>query len=56
MMAIASSIVSLHSLGQDNRNEFQHDLFGHVMPLTLVLASSDVDGVINGIVAFLSSG
>ena len=35
-----------NSLGQDNWNEVQHELFGHVF--SLALASYDVDGVING--------
>ena len=46
---------SLHSLGQDNQNEVHHDLLGHVMSLTLALASSDADRVISGIIAFLRS-
>ena len=33
----------LHSEGKNNQNEVQHDLFGHVMPLALVLASHNVN-------------
>ena len=35
-------------------NEVSHDLFGQ-MPLALALASSDADGVVNGIIALLRS-
>ena len=30
---LASSVVPLHSLGQDNGNEVQQDISGHVTPL-----------------------
>ena len=33
----------------------QHDFFSHVKPLALTLVSSDADGVINGVIAFLRS-
>ena len=46
-------IAPLHSLGQDNQNEVQHDIFGHVMPLALVLASCDANGIVNSTSAFL---
>ena len=43
----------LHSLGQDDQSEGEYDHFGHVMPLALALAPSDVDDVINDTIAFL---
>ena len=43
----------LNFLGQDDRNEVQHDFFGHVIPLALV--SCDVDSIFNGIIGFLRS-
>ena len=52
-MPMSTSMAALHSLGQYDQNEVQHDMF---LPLALVLASKDADGVINGIVAFLRSG
>ena len=42
----------LHLLGQDNQNEMQHDIFGHMMPLALALASSDTYSVTKGIIVF----
>ena len=42
-------------LGSRYQNEVQHDIFRHVTPLVLALASSDADDVINGIIAFLRS-
>ena len=35
---------------EDDKNEVHHDLFIHVMPITL--ASSDADDVIHGNIAF----
>ena len=55
MMPMPSSMTPLHSLGHDNQNEVQHDLFGHVMPLALALVSSDAHGVITDISATLRS-
>ena len=34
-------MASLHSLGQYDRNEVQHDLSCHAMPLALVLVTCD---------------
>ena len=34
-----------HSLGQDNQNEVQHDLFGHVIPAVSALGPYDATGV-----------
>ena len=53
-MSMAPSMVPLHFLGQDDQNEVQHDIIGHLMPL--VLASHDADGIINGTIALLKSG
>ena len=44
-----------HSVGQDNQNDMQLYIIGHVMPLALALASSDADGVINSIIVFIRS-
>ena len=38
LMLKALSMVQLHLLGQDNENEVQYDVFGHVLPLVLSLA------------------
>ena len=54
-MIITLSLETLHSLYEGGQNEVQCDLFGHVMPLALALASDDTDGVINGITTFLMS-
>ena len=54
-MPMVLSMAPLHSLGQHDQNEVQHDLFVHVMPLTLDLTSSDADGVMNGFITFLRS-
>ena len=45
--------VPLHSLGQDNQNEIQHDLSGHLMLLELASVSHAVNSTINGTIAFL---
>ena len=54
-MLMALSVAPLNSLGHDDQNEVQHDHLGHVMPLTPTLASSNADGVINDIIAFIRS-
>ena len=56
VMLKALSAAPLHSSGQNNQNEVQHDLFGHVVSLALALASTDADSVINDMITFLSSG
>ena len=48
-------MVTLHSLGQHDPKEVQHDLFGHAMPLPLAVASCDTDGVINGVISLVRS-
>ena len=53
VMLMASSMTPLHSLGQDNWNKVQNEMFGHVT--SLVLVSHDVDGIINGTIPFLWS-
>ena len=35
---------TMHSLGQDNQNEVQHDFFGHVTPLSPVSTSESANG------------
>ena len=47
------SMAPFNSLNQDNQNEFQHYLFGHVMPLLLVSVSCYANGIINGTTALL---
>ena len=39
VMLMALSMAQMHFLHQDEWNEVQHDLSGHVMPLALMLAS-----------------
>ena len=48
-------MASLHTFGQDDRNEVQHDFSGHVMPLALVLASHDAVSIPNVAITFLRS-
>ena len=55
VMPMASSIVPLHFLNQENQNEVQHDFSGHVMHSVLTLASCDAVGIVNGKTAFLCS-
>ena len=43
--------VYIHSIGQDERNEVQHDFTGHMMPLAYV--SYDADSVFTGTIEFL---
>ena len=45
-------MVPLHSIGQDDQNEVQHD-FGHVISLALASAVHDANDIINGIIPFL---
>ena len=52
MMPMASSMESLHSLGQGNQNDLQHSLFVHMIPLALAWVASNANSVINGIIAF----
>ena len=47
IMTVASSIETLHSLSQDDRNAIKHDFFGHAMPLTLAAASCDANHIVN---------
>ena len=51
MMLMASPMLRLHSLGQDDQYEVQHYFCGHATPLALV--SHDAYGVMNGTIAFL---
>ena len=55
MMPMALSMVPFHFLGQDEQNEVQHNIFGHVMPLLLASASHDADGIINSTIVFFRS-
>ena len=56
VMWTAPSNVPLHSIGNDEYNDVQHDIFGHVTPfLGPVLASCYANSVINGATAFLRS-
>ena len=48
-------MASLHSLGQDDRNEVQHDLSCHVMPLALILASHVSISIVKETATFLTS-
>ena len=54
MMQMASLMVPLHSLGQDDQNEVKMTS-GDVMPLALALSSHDVEGIINGTSALVRS-
>ena len=52
IMPTASSMASFHFLCQDNWNHMQYDFLGHVMPLLLVSASHNADGIINETIEF----
>ena len=54
MMPTLSSIAPLHLCSHDNPNEVQHGFLGHVMFLSLALASCDADDIVNGITTFVS--
>ena len=54
-MLMVLSMVPLHLLGQDDRNEVQHDLSGNVMPLALMFASHDAISIVKGTTTFLTS-
>ena len=45
---MVSSMALLYSLGPDNQNEVQHDLFGHSNPSVLMLVSCESSSIING--------
>ena len=45
-----SSMAPLNSLGQDDRNEVQHDFYSHVTQLTLTSAAYDANGIIISII------
>ena len=45
----------LHSFGQDDMNEVQHDFFGQVAPLVLALALHGVNIIVNSSIACLGS-
>ena len=53
VMQMVFSMAPLHSLHHNACNEVQYDFFGDVIPLVLVLASYDADGIINGTIAWL---
>ena len=46
-MPMALSVAPLYSLGLDNWNNVQHDLFGHLLPLMPVSVSHDASSIIN---------
>ena len=45
----------LHSLGQDDQNEVQHNIFGHVIPFGPALASCHPYSIVHGTIPFLRS-
>ena len=45
----------LHSLDQNDWNQVQHDIFGHVIPLVQVSTICTANNIVNGIIAFLGS-
>ena len=53
---MALSMVQLHLLAQEDQNEVQNDFLGYVVPLALVLAGHESNGIKIGITAFLTSG
>ena len=54
-MPMALSMAPLYSLGQDDENEVQHDIFGHVTPLVQLTVYLDTDRFVNGTTALLRS-
>ena len=55
MMLTASSMVPLHSLGQDNQNEVQHDFFDQLKPLAPASESHNAGGIVNSTITILMS-
>ena len=53
VIPMAPPVASLNSLAQDDRNEVQHDFFGHMTPLALMPALHDADSIVNGTIPFL---
>ena len=51
LMSVVLSMSTLYILAQDNQNEVQHDLFGHVR----LLALHDNDSMVNETITFLRS-
>ena len=54
-MLMALPNAPLQLLGQDDRNEVQHEISGHVIPLALMLASHDAISTVKGTTTFLTS-
>ena len=48
MVPMALSTAPLHSLDKHDQHEVQHDLFGHVIPVAIALASHDVESIVHG--------
>ena len=48
-------MVPLHSLGQDDQNEVQHDVLDHVTALAQASTSNYANGIVNGTITFLIS-
>ena len=55
IMPTALSMAQQHSPDIDNQNEVKHDFFGHVLLLVPVLASCEVNAIVNSTIAFLRS-
>ena len=53
-MLMTMSMAKLLLLAKDNQNEVQHDFFGDVMPLPLVLAPCQASDIKNVTIAFLT--
>ena len=50
---MTSSIAPKHLLGQDGKNDMQHDFFSHLILLTLASASCDANGIVNSTIVFI---
>ena len=48
--------VPMHPLSQDNQNEVQHDIFGHVVSLATASILHDIDSIVITTIAFVRSG
>ena len=46
-------MTSLHSLGQNDKNEIQHDYFGHATPLASASTPHDAHGIVNSTIILL---
>ena len=54
-MPMLLSMAPFELIDHNDKNEGQHEFFGHVMPLALILASYDAISIVKGTTAFHNS-